>query len=170
MRKKKVLVITSVVLLALSFVAGGLYLTYADIEEGEESGLPFSKFMGDWRMRGRFFNCLEEEQAQELREMVEGMKADDADPVDIKAAVQEYLEDHDIECDRPELSETQIQGLEQLRAEIQELVKQRISELDIEFPEMDHGFGLRFRSGVRGHTGMGHGFGYRGEFRDHMGR
>jgi hypothetical protein len=170
--KRKDLVLASVVLLALSFVAGGLYRTYADIEEGEESGFPFRRFIGGWRMRGRFFNCLEEEQAQELREMVEDMKADDAEPEDIRAAVQEYLEDHGVECDWPELTEEQVQGLEQLRVEIQKLVKQRTSELGIEFPEIGHAFSFRFRGRSRGFPGMRHGFGsgYKGGFRGCMTR
>jgi hypothetical protein len=157
--KRKILVLSSVVLLFISLVAGGLYLTYADIEEGEESNSPFNGFMGGWRMRRPFFNCLEEEQAQELREIIEALRADGAMPEDIRAAIREYFEDNGIECDWPMLTEEQIQGLKDLRAEIQELIKQRTSELGIELPEMGNGFGFGYRGGFRGFHGMRHRFG-----------
>lgn len=147
---KKTIVLTSVLLLALSFVVGGIYLVSAQRMEEETTDLSFPKVMGGWRIKGHFFHQLDEDQAEGLKDIIEEMKSEGAEHDEIRAAVQEYFEELGLEFQRPELTEEQRKGLEQLRAEIRELVKQRTEELGIEFPVMGRGHGIGFR-GCRMH-------------------
>jgi len=167
--RNKATALTSVLLLILSFVAGGLYLVAANSDQDDVTTSNPPSYMGGWSVRGPFFGCLDEAQRQELKEAIDAMMDEGATPEEIRAHVQGYLDQLGIECQKPtirttprisgqkyddkigferrmpQLSVEQLEGLEQLRAEIQELVKQRLEELDINMPFMSRGLSFGHR-------------------------
>ena len=154
--RKKSITLASVLLLAISLLMGSIYFASAESEEENTTSSPY--LMGSWRMRGHsLFGVLNEDQRQELKETIEMMREEGATSEEIRNYIKEYLDDIGIEFQAPELTEEQLQGLEQLRAEIQELIKQRTEELGIDFPLMENGFGF----GFRGWLGRGFRFGFR---------
>jgi hypothetical protein len=154
MNRRKTIGLTAILLLTLSFVIGGIYITSAQTEEGEDPNLSFPRNIGGWRMRHFFFPQLDEDQAEALRDLIEEMKSEGAEHDEIKTAVEEYYEGIGLEFQRPELTDEQREGLEQLRAEIQELVKQRTEELGINFPVIGRGIGFGLR-GIKKHKSLG---------------
>lgn len=105
-------------------------------------------YVGGWRMRGFMLGCLDEEQRQELKETVDAMREEGASQEEIREYVQAYLEELGVECQMPQLTEEQMEGLRQLRAEVQELIQRRLGELGIGKSFMGRGLGFGGR-GVR---------------------
>src|SRR4030042_1805591 len=141
--RTKAVALTSVLLIALSLVGGSMYLAAAESNQDDaDTGLPI--VMGGWRTRGLFLDCLDEEQRQELREAVDAMRVEGCTQEEIRAYVQEYLEGLGIEYQMPRLTDEQVEGLRQLRAEIQELVQRRLGELGVDaaLTGRGQGFGL----------------------------
>jgi len=99
-------------------------------------------------MRGQFLGCLDEEQRQELKETIGAKRDEGATQEEIRAYIQEYLEGLGVECKMTRLTDEQIEGLRQLRAEIRELVQRRLGELGIDAPLMGRGLGFGRIGGV----------------------
>jgi Spy/CpxP family protein refolding chaperone len=149
--RTKVVALTSVLLIALSFVGGSLYLAAAESNQ-DDATTDTPSVMGGWRMRGLMLGCLDEEQRQELKETIDTMREEGATQEEIRAYIQEYLEGLGVECQMPQLTDEQVEGLRQLRAEIQELVQRRLGELGIDAPLMGRGLGFGHIGGVRAHN------------------
>jgi len=150
-RTKKV-ALTSALLVALSLIAGSLYLVAAGSDQDDATASNPLNNVGGWRMRGPTFCFLDEGQRQELMEAVDAMRAEGAAPDEIRAYIWEYLEGLGIECPlpqtgKPQLTDEQLEGLERLRADVEELVKQRIEELGIDKSFMGRLPGLGSRGG-----------------------
>jgi hypothetical protein len=152
-RRTKMTALSSVLLLALSLVVGSLYMVAAGTEQDDAtvSNPPIS--VGGWRMRGRFLCGLDEEQRQELKEKILAMRDEGATTDEIRTYVREYLEELGIELPEPnaivpKLTDEQLKGLEQLRAEVEELVRQRLQELGIDKSFMRRLPGFGHRGGV----------------------
>jgi len=96
--------------------------------------------------------CLDEEQRQELKETIDTMREEGATQEEIRAYIQEYIEGLGVECQMLQLTDEQVEGLKQLRAEIQELVQRRLGELGIDAPLMGHGLGFGHIGGMRTHN------------------
>jgi len=139
--RNKAVALASVLLIALSFVGGSLYLAAAEPDQ-DDAATELTGIMAGWRTRGLFLGCLDEEQRQELREAVDAMRIEGATQEEIRAYVQEYLEGLGIEYQMPRLTDEQVEGLRQLRAEIQELVQRRLGELGIDAALMGRGQGF----------------------------
>jgi DNA-binding transcriptional MerR regulator len=175
--RNKALALTSVLLLMLSLVVGGVYAASADTDQDDAPGSDPPEYMNRWR-RGPFVGCLDEEQRQELKESVDAMREEGATFDEIREYVQAYLEELGIECQmpeqpdelhqRPELTDEQLEALRQLRDGIQELrdsgatpgeikeyLDQKAEELGIELPLRHHATGS---CGSRGALGRGRGF------------
>ncbi|HUV54640.1 MAG TPA: hypothetical protein VMW03_05500 [Candidatus Krumholzibacteriaceae bacterium] len=165
--RNKALALTSVLLLTLSLVVGGVYMTSADTDQDDAPSSDPPEIMNRWR-RGPFVGCIDEEQRQELKETLDAMREEGATFDEIREYVQAYLEELGVECQRPELSDEQLDALQQLRDEIQmlrysgatpeeirEYLDQKAEELGIELPlrRQARGFG-----GFKGASGRGRGF------------
>lgn len=140
--RTKAVALASALLVALSLVGGSLYLAAAEPNE-DDASTGLTGIMAGWRTRGLFLGCLDEEQRLELKETLDGMRDEGASQEEIRAYAQEYLEGLGIEYRMPQLTDEQVEGLRQLRAEIQELVQQRLGELGIDAPLMGSGLGFR---------------------------
>ena len=144
--RTKAVALASALLIALSFVAGGLSLVAADTDQDDATASNPPNYVGGWRMRGPMLSCLDEEQRQELTETVDAMREEGASQEEIRDYVQAYLEELGVECQMPQLTDEQMEGLRQLRAQVQELIQRRLGELGIDRPLMGRGLG----SGCRG--------------------
>ena len=153
--RNKTLVLTSVLLLMLSVVAGGIYMASAETDLDDAPGSDPPKFMNGWR-RGPFVGCLDEGQRQELKETLSEMREEGATFDEIREHVQAYLEELGVECQKPELSDEQIEALQQFREELQELreggatpeeikehLNQKAEEFGVELPLKHHAKGFR---------------------------
>jgi hypothetical protein len=149
--RTKVVALASVLLIALSFVGGSLYLAAAESNQDDATTDPPS-VLGGWRMRGLMLGCLDEEQRQELKETIDAMREEGATQEEIRAYIQEYLEGLGVECQMPQLTDEQVEGLKQLRAEIRELVQRRLGELGIDAPLMGHRLGFGHIGCMRTHN------------------
>lgn len=147
-RRTKATALSSVLLLALSLVGGSLYMVAAESDQDNATVSNPPTCMGGWRMRGHFLDGLDEEQRQELKETVDAMRAEGATREEIRAYIQEYLKELGVECQVPQLTDEQLEGLEQLRAEVEELIKQRLEELGIDESFMGRLPGFSHRGGV----------------------
>jgi len=165
--RNKALALTSVLLLMLSFVVGGVFMASADTDQDDAPGSNPPEFMNGWR-RGPFVGCIDEEQRQELQETLDAMREEGATFDEIREHVQAYLEELGVECQRHELSDEQLEALLQLRDEIQELrdsgatpeeireyLDQKAEELGIELPLRRQAMGF---GGFKGALGRGRGF------------
>jgi len=150
--RTKATALTSVLLLALSLVGGGLYVVAAESDQDNATVSNPPTFMGGWRMRGHFLGGLDEEQRQEFKETIDAMREEGATQEEIRAYIQEYLEGLGVECQMPQLTDEQVEGLRQLRVEIQELVQRRLGELCIDAPLMGRGLGFGHIGGMRTHN------------------
>jgi len=131
--------LASALLIAMSLVAGGLSLVYAETDQGDAPPSSPINDLGGWRMRGPTLACLDEEQRQKLQEALDAMRDEDASHEEIREYVQMYLEEHDVERLQPQLTDEQMEGLRQLRAETQELIQRRLGELGIDRSFMERG-------------------------------
>ena len=165
--RNKTLALTSVLLIMLSVVAGGVYMASAETDQNEAPSSNPPKSMNRWR-RGPFVGCLDEGQRQELRETLEEMREEGATFDEIREYVQAYLKELGVECQRHELTNDQQEVLQQLREEIQELreggatpeeireyLDQKAEELGIEPPTRRQ---ARCFGGFKGALGRGRGF------------
>lgn len=127
--RNKTLALTSVLLLTLSLVVGDMHFASADTNKDDTPRPDPPEFVNRWR-RGPFFGCLDEEQRQELKESLEALREEGATFDEIKEYVQAYLEELGVDCQRPgppdglprpELTDDQLEVLQQLREKIQEL-------------------------------------------------
>ena len=139
--RTKTTALASVLLLALSLVGGGMYMVAAESDQDNATVSNHPMRMGGWRMRGLMLGCLDEEQRQELKGTVDAMREEGATHEEIKAYVQEYLEGLPVERQIPQLTDEQMEGLRQLRAEVQELIQRRLGELGIDKSFMGRGLG-----------------------------
>ena len=149
--RTKAVALASVLLIALSFVGGSLYLAAAKSNQDDATTDPPS-VMGGWRMRGLMLGCLDEEQRQELKETIDAMRDEGATQEEIKAYIQEYLEGLGVEYKMPQLTDEQVEGLRQLRAEVQELIQRRLGELGIDRSFMGRGLGFGHMGGMRAYN------------------
>ena len=153
--RNKTLLLTSVLLLMLSVVVGGVYMASAETDQDDAPGSNPPKFINSWR-RGPFVGCLDERQRQELMETLSEMREDGATFDEIREYVQAYLGELGVECPRPELTDDQIEALQQLRGEIHEIreggatpeeireyLTQKAEELGVELPLKHHVKGFR---------------------------
>ncbi|MFH2110325.1 MAG: hypothetical protein ABIJ47_03575 [Candidatus Bathyarchaeota archaeon] len=140
--RTKAVALTSVLLIALSLAAGGLSMVAAETDQDDATASNPLNYVGGWRMRGPMLGCLDEEQRQELKETVDAMREEGASQEEIKEYVQAYLEELGVECRMPQLTDEQMEGLRQLRAQVQELIQRRLGELGIDRPLMGRGLGL----------------------------
>jgi len=137
--RTKAAALASALLIAMSLVAGGLSLVYAETDQGDAPPSSPINDLGGWRMRGPTLACLDEEQRQELQEALDAMRDEGASHEEIREYVKMYLEEHDVERLEPQLTDEQMEGLRQLRAEIQELIQRRLGELGIDRSFMERG-------------------------------
>ena len=137
--RTKTTALASVLLLALSLVGGGMCMVAAESDQDNATVSNHPTRMGGWRMRGLMLGCLDEEQRQELKGTVDAMREEGATREEIKAYVQEYLEGLPVERQIPQLTDEQMEGLRQLRAEVQELIQRRLGELGIDKSFMGRG-------------------------------
>jgi hypothetical protein len=154
-RTKKI-TLSVIALLALSFIGGGFYIVSAEapLEEPFDEQ-PLRAFFG--LRPGCIVRQLSEEQRTELLNVIKDMREQGSTREEILDYVKEYLEENDIECPRPELTEEQLEALEQLRKDVREYAENRAEELGIELPPMRgpffHRFGMMARW-RRGHCGF----------------
>jgi hypothetical protein len=79
------------------------------------------------------------------------MMYEDATQEETKAYIQDCL-DGLLECRMPQLTDEQIEGLMQLRAEAQELIQRRRGELGIDKSFMGHGLNFGHMGGMGVHN------------------
>lgn len=151
-RRTKTVALASVLIVALSLVAGSLYLVAAESDQDDAAVFNPLRRIGGWRMRGPMLGFLDEEQRQELMGAIEAMRDEGAAPDEIRAYIRECLEGLGVECPepraaKPQLTDEQLEGLGRLRAEVEELIRQRLEELGIDKPFMGRLPGLGSRGG-----------------------
>ena len=162
--RNKTLALTSVLLLMLSVVVGGVYMASAETDQDDAPGSNPPELMNSWR-RGLFVGCLDEGQRQELKETLSARREEGATFDEIRKYVKDYLEGLGVECQRPELSDDQLEALQQLKEEIQELresgatpeeireyLDQKAEELGVEPPTRRQ---AGFFGGYKGALGRG---------------
>jgi hypothetical protein len=146
--KKAALIATLV--LVLSLAVGGIYLASAQTEEEIVNSLPF---FGRFRrgFDGPMFGALDEELRAEMQETIQAMREEGASCEEIREYIQGFLEENGIEPQRPELTEEQLEALQQLHEDVQAYAQKRAEELGLELSENGFlfGHGMRFR-GFRG--------------------
>jgi len=157
--KNKTIALSLAAILTLSFIAGGFYLVSADppLEE-PVNGLPFKGFFG-WQP-GCVLQQLTEEQRTELMETIREMREEGSTREEIRDYVQEYLEENDIQCPWPGLTEEEKEAWRQLRSDVREYAESRAEELGIELPPWRGPFFHRARRAARwrrGFCGFGNG-------------
>jgi len=133
----KATALTSVLLLALSLAGDCIYFVAAESDQDDATVNDPPTRLGGWMRRNHFLEGLDEEQRQELMETIDSMRDEGATQEEIREYIQAYLEELGIEYQepsttRPQLTDEQLEGLEQLRAEVEELIKQRLEELGID--------------------------------------
>jgi hypothetical protein len=142
----------TVLLLAISIAVGGIYLVSAETEDEVSSdSIPFfGKFHRGFV--GPMFGALSDELRTEMHETIQTMKDEDASYEEIHEYIQGFLEENGIEAKRPELTEEQLEALQQLREDVQTYAQKRAEELGIELPENGFfsGRGMRFRGLLKG--------------------
>jgi hypothetical protein len=150
--RTKAVALASVLLIALSLVAGNLSVVAAETDQDDATVSNSPTRIGGWRMRGPMLGCLDEEQRNELKETMDSMRNEGATQEEIRAYVQAYLKELGVECRMPQLTDEQIEGLRQLRAEVQELIQRRLGELGIDKSFMGHGLGFGHMGGMGAHN------------------
>ncbi|MBN2336379.1 hypothetical protein JXL21_12535 [Candidatus Bathyarchaeota archaeon] len=157
-KNRKALALTSVLLLTLTIAVGGLYLASADAGEDDATSSDPPQGWLRPRMGGRMMGSLDEELRTELMDTVQAMSDEGATREEIAEYVKSFLEENGVEpC--PQLSEEQLEAMQQLREDVEAYAEQRAEELGIELPPM--GF---FGGGRMGSShGPRMGFGFRGQ-------
>ena len=108
-KTKKTIALTSVLLITLALMVGGITMVYAESDQDETDIVPpQSRFC--WKMHGPFMGCLDEEQRQELKDIIDEMCEEDAAPEEIHEAIKAFIEENRIECQKPELTEEQLEA------------------------------------------------------------
>jgi len=166
--RNKTIALTSMLLLMLSVVVGGIYMASADTDQDDAPGSNPPEFMNGWR-RGPFVGRLDEGQRQELKETLSEMREEGVTFDEIRENVQAYLEELGVECQRPELTDEQHEALQQLREEIQELreggatpeeirgsLTQKLEEFGVELPLNHHAKGFRGFGGAPDRRALRH--------------
>ena len=150
---KKAALITTLVL-ALSLAVGGIYLASAQTEDENVDSLPF---FGRFRrgFDGPMFGAIDEELRAGMQETIQAMRGEDASCEEIREYIQGFLEENDIESKRPELTEEQLEALQQLHEDVQAYAQKRAEELGLELSENGLFFGHMMRlQGFRGRCGF----------------
>jgi len=147
-----------VLLLTITLTVGGLYLVSAETSEDNATSSDAPQGWLRWRMGGRMMGSLDEELRSELMSSVQAMRDEGATREEIAKYVKSFLDENGVEsC--PELSEEQLEAMQQLREDVEAYAEQRAEELGIELPPMGILGG--------GHMGFSHGpkmsFGFRGQ-------
>jgi hypothetical protein len=142
-KRNKTLVLSTIAILAFSFIIGSIYLASAESYEEENDAYPsFTPF--GWKKPGGMMGLLDDEQKAELKESIEALQHEGASFEEIREYVRNYIEEQGIELPdpeqmKPELTEEQLELYEQLRKDVQEYAEKRAEELGIELIP-HHGF------------------------------
>jgi len=118
-KTKKTIALTSVLLITLALVVGGITMVYAETDQDETDIVPHQSRFG-WKMHGPFMGCLDEEQRQEMKDIIDEMREEDAAPEEIRETIKEFMDENGIECQKPELTEEQLEALKELREKMKE--------------------------------------------------
>ena len=143
-KRNKTLVLSTVAIIAFSFIIGSIYLVSAESDEEENDNyFPLSPF--GIKKPGGMMGLLEEKQRTELKEGLDALREEGASCEEIREYIQNYMLEQGIEPPkpeqmRPELTEEQLELLyKQLQEDVQEYAEKRAEELGIELPK-NHGF------------------------------
>jgi hypothetical protein len=152
MNKRNAIILTSVLLLTFSFLAGGIIISSADTSEENDKvseNPPIKHYRG---FCGPMFGAIDDELRVEMHETIKKMKDEGAIFEEIREYIQNFLIENGIEPKRPELTEEQLEALKQLREDVRAYAEKRAAELGLELPENGFfgGCGMGFRGFRRG--------------------
>jgi hypothetical protein len=155
-KTQKTIALSTVLILALSLSLGGIYLVSAQTEQ-EDANASETPVLKHRRGPG-FLSLLSDEQRAELEETIQALREENATRVEIREYIDDFLEENGVECEspvaveRPELSEEQLELLEQLREDVKSYAQRRAEELGLELPEhFSFGPGGAIHGPMRGH-------------------
>jgi hypothetical protein len=156
-KTQKTIVLSAVLILAFSLTLGGIILISAETEQEDTYASDNPVFR---HKRGpRFMSMLSDEQRTELDEAIQAMREANATEDEIREYIENFLEENGVEFEppvapeRPELSDEQLELLEQLREDVKSYAQQRAEELGLDLPEdfFSFGRGGAFHGPMRGH-------------------